>query len=309
MNKYLYSLIILLSIQISTSSQSIKLASNIWPPFTNKVGKKAISRDIVREVLTRSGYKTEFSVTEFSNVLTGLSSQSFDACPAIWFTEERNKSLLFSESYLTNKLILVGRKGSDVSFKSLTELSEKQVAIVGDYAYGPLIESAKNVKFIKGENDQQNLNWLINDSVDYVLVEALLIQYLMIDQREATNKYLEIGKNTIIERSLHFAVRKDYPNADTVINNFNRELKTLIVEGIYNKILQLNWIQVDVDNDGKSEMVLVGKHAGKTAPEDAYSVFNKNDSPKVDQRYFIQGKYYDSWGEVPDSFQSCCTPI
>jgi ABC-type amino acid transport substrate-binding protein len=304
MNSYLLSLLFILLIELSSSAQVIKLSSNVWPPFTNTKGQKAISRDVVREVLTRSGYQTDFSITEFSNVLSGLSNKTIDGSPALWHTEERAKELLYSDAYLTNKLILVGRKGSDVSFKSLGEVSGKRIAIVNEYAYGPEFETAKNVEFIRGTNDQQNLNWLIQDSVDYVLVEALLVQYLMIDQQEAVNKYLEIGKNSIINRTLHFAIRRDYPNSDTIIKNFNRNLKSLIADGIFNKILELNWVEVDVDNDGKTELVLILTSSGVHPPKDTYSVFEKNNStPKVDQRYFIQGKYYDSWEEVPDSFK------
>ncbi|MGB0403907.1 MAG: substrate-binding periplasmic protein [Salibacteraceae bacterium] len=289
---------------IFSQVERITLGSNIWPPFTNTSGNKAVSTDIVREALSRSGLKSKHVIKDFGHVLEELKSNSLDGCAAIWFTKERSNFLNYSDPYLINKLILVGKKGNPIQFSSLNELGNKRVAIVADYAYGNDIETASNVKFIKGENDQENLNLLLKDTVDYVLVEALLIEYLKLEQGEAVNNLLEIGQNTMIEQPLYFVLRKNYPGSDSIITRFNIELNNMIVEGIYNRILELNWIEVDVDNDGKTELVLKGKHAGITPPENSYSVFKKDDSiARVDQRFFIDGKYYDSWNDVPEFYK------
>ena len=53
---------------------------------------------------------------------------------------DRERVLIYSEPYLENRLILVGRQGSDVSVTSLAALAGNRIALVAGYAYG---EAAK----------------------------------------------------------------------------------------------------------------------------------------------------------------------
>ena len=55
---------------------------------------------------------------------------------------ERERALLFSEPYLENRLILVARRGSDVSAATLAALKGQTVALVEGYAYGDGFDTA-----------------------------------------------------------------------------------------------------------------------------------------------------------------------
>ncbi|HEU5290221.1 MAG TPA: transporter substrate-binding domain-containing protein, partial [Cyclobacteriaceae bacterium] len=203
------------------------------------------------------------------------------------------------------QLILVGLKGTDVSAHKLTELFNKSVAVVESYAYGVEIKEAQRVNFVKGKSDQDNLNKLLKGQVDYILVDLLLIQYLVNSQEKEVAKYLAIGGEPLFTRSLHFAIRKDIPNADRIIRQFNTEIVKMIADGTYNRILQLNWIQADVDGDGQLELVLNGDHAGVKAPSNSYSVYFQNSNAGSSNwgRYYINGKLYNGWEEIPKEYK------
>ena len=304
----MYKIIIVIFLTLPSLSlaqeTNLRLASDIWPPFTNTSDQRAIANDIVNKALNRAGFKVSNTITDFSEVLAGIENESYDGSAALWQSEKRKKYLFFSEPYLKNRLILVGTKGSDVSATDLSQLDNKRIAIVADYAYGTLIESNKTLDFITGGSDQENLDRLLSDSVDYMLVDALLIQYLLIYQLDDVLKYLEIGENTILEKNLHFAIRKNFPDSENLMAKFNTQIKEMIKDGTYNRLLKLNWIQADIDGDGRLELILEGEEAGIKTPAASYSVLFQDDpSMKKNNRYYIDGALYDGWNKVPKKFK------
>ena len=178
MKKALLSIILLVSINAFSQTSELKLASDIWPPFTNVEGEKAFALDLVKEALARIGVRANFEILELNDIITGIDAGMYDGSAAIWLSEDREKKYLFSEPYLQNQLVLVGQKGSDVSSISFTDFDGKRIGIIEDYAYGIDINSDQ-VSLVTGKNDQQNLERLLSGQIDYMLVDALLIQYLL----------------------------------------------------------------------------------------------------------------------------------
>ena len=89
-------------------------------------------------------------------------------------------------------------------------------AVVEGYAYGDLARGAEGVKLALGVNDQANLDKLLRGDVDYMLVDDLLIRYVLAHQREEAEAVLAVGNKALMTRSLHLALRKDLPGAETV---------------------------------------------------------------------------------------------
>ncbi len=306
MKKTFISIFLLLSLSAFSQINELKLASDIWPPFTNVEEEKAFAMDLVKEALSRTGIKVDYSIMEFDDVIAGIDGGEYAGSAALWLNDEREEKYLFSEPYLHNQLILVGRKGSDVSATSFEDFGNKRVGVVESYAYG-VEGSSDQVELVPGESDQQNLERLLSEQIDYMLVDALLIQYLLKYQVNDVTEYLEIGQTPIMVKSLHLALRKDWVGADSIIAGFNEEIKKMIAEGTYNRILELNWLRADMDGDGQMELILDGNAAGTAPPEYAYGVYSDQSMVKKannPERYYINGKFYNSWDQVPQEYKT-----
>ncbi len=299
---------LLFGFSVSGTAQSIqlRLASDVWPPFTNRAGEKAIAKALVEEALNRASINEHTKILEFGDVISGIQDGTYDGSAALWKNAERESILVFSDPYLENRLILVGRKGSDVNATSFKDLSGKRIGVVGHYAYGEMLEMAKEIVLIEGNNDQQNLDLLLKEEVDYILVDDLLIQYLVSYQSEEVGQYLAIGSNALITRTLHFAVRKELDKAEFIVDQFNRYIHEMAGDGTYNRILELNWIRTDVDGDGRLELVLGGDRAGMAPPSYSYDLMleGANVVQKDGDRYYIDGKVYESWQSVPQNYKA-----
>jgi len=301
--------ILLMSHLLQGQTTGLKLASDVWTPFTDVKPKKAFALDLVHEALGRAKVQSQTDILDFKEVIAEIRSGRYDGSAALWRSPEREEFLLYSEPYLENRLVLVGKKGSNVSAVALSELPGKRIAIVQSYAYGPLLNQGKNMKLVAGKSDQQNLERLLKGEVDYMLVDALLIEYLLKYQSTEAARHLEIGKTAMIRLPLYFAIRKDIPGADTLVRKFNEEIRKMIAEGTYNRILQLNWIAADMDGDGQTELVLSGDKAGLNEPAESYMVSQEGQTAKVTNHYFIEGKRYQSWDQVPEKYKVLQTPV
>ena len=89
MKKLLLLPLIVICITGSAQTKELKLASDIWPPFTNIEGEKSIAIDIVNEALNRQNIEVKTEMLLFDDVLSGINSGDYDGSTALWITEER----------------------------------------------------------------------------------------------------------------------------------------------------------------------------------------------------------------------------
>lgn len=300
--KILLAFFVLISGNNLLSQNSVRLASDVWPPFTDVEDEKSLALDIVDSALSRSGIDVNYEIMGFEDVMNQIHLGEMDGSAALWYTSERSNFLLFSEPYLQNQLILVGKKGSDVGFYSFAEMDGKSIGAVANYAYTDPTDTGSKPTFVYAASDQENLEKLLSGQVDYILVDALLIQYLLKYQINDVSALLEIGSQPMLTKTLHFALRKNTPKADAIIDDFNKQIEEMKVDGTYNKILGLSWIRADVNGDGVYELVLDGNRAGTEPPAQVYDLLY-TEKPVESERFFIDGQIYNSWSDVPNNYK------
>lgn len=300
--KYLHSIVyLLLFTTLCTQAQELSLVSDVWPPFTNKKGEKAIALEIVQEALNRIGYKSESHIIDFKAVTEKLESHKADGSAALWKTDAREEFLFFSESFLENQLVLVGRKGANVSIKDISALKGKTIGLVKDYAYDETLTNTPGLTIVYSKSNQQSLEKLLSEEIDYFLVDNVLIQYMLKYEINNIYNYLAIAKEPLFQEPLHFALNKKVPNAKQIISLFDKQIKIMMKDGTYNKILGMDWVNVDINHDGNTELVLIGDAVGLNKPKETYSVFYGPNKPKG---YYINNVHYDSWDSIPDQYKN-----
>jgi ABC-type amino acid transport substrate-binding protein len=285
----------------------LRLASDVWPPFTDEPLEKRVAIELVQTALARRGIEANSEIREdFGGLVDEIRAGGLDGSAALWRSDEREQFLLFSRPYLQNRLVLLGRKGSDVSATSLSSLPGKRIGIVERYAYGEEVTGAEGPELVGGPSDQENLERLIRGDLDYLLADELLIHELFERSGGRAESLLVAGRFPIVERSLHFAIRRALPGAESIVKGFDESIREMMADGSYNRILGVVWIETDVDGDGASELVLGGEQAGRLPPRAAYKIF-RPDVPgiptRADTGYVVYGNRYESWQEVPPDYR------
>ena len=288
------------------TSTQLRLVSTIWPPFTNNSGQPRFALDLVEEGTRRIGRQTTTAFVEAAKFTPALVAGPFDGSGAAWKDAERERVLLFSQPYLENRLILVTRRGGDVSAKALAELKGKRIAIVEGYSYGDTIDTA-GPTFVRSRSEEDSLALLLKSAVDYTLMDELVVEYIVDHHPEEARTRLQFGARPLITRQLFFAVRRTLPDAPSIIDRFNAQLRAMITDHTYHKLLHVAWISVDVDGDGQVEYVPDSDKAGPKPPQRAYLLFS-SDKPasaptEPPKRFMMGGNIYTSWATVPEQFK------
>ena len=65
-----------------------------------------------------------------------------------------------------------------------------------------------------------------------------------------------IGRGARERRELHFAVSRQHPEAEQIIEDFNQRFQAMLEDGTVNEILELDWLITDVGRDGDLDFVL-----------------------------------------------------
>lgn len=302
MKNFLVIFILFFSAMIYAQTPTIKLVSDVWPPFTDVEGEEALAFNLVQEAFDRIDTEVELLITDFKSVESGIKEGTYQGSSAFWMKEERYETMYYSDAYLHNQLILLGRKGTNVDIKRFSELSGQKIGLVKGYSYGDSLSMVEDLQITYGKNDQENLENLLSNKVDLILVDAILIEYMLNYQINDVSQLLEFAKTPIITRSLHVALNKTVPDSENIIAKLNKEFKTMISDGTYNKILHFDWIHADVDGDGVLDLVFTGDRVGTSQPSSGYAVHSlaqNNDQKTV----YLNGEKYDNWEDVPSEYK------
>ena len=185
-------------------------------------------------------------------------------------------------------------------------LKDKRIAIVGGYSYGEAIDLS-GPTFVRSLTDEDSLKLLLDGKVDYTLMDELVVQYILSNYAEEARTRLRVGATPLLRRQLYLAVRRAVPEAASIVERFNAQLRGMIADRTYHRLLHLDWIEADVDGDGRPEFVPRTDRAGAVEPKRAYSLFAAAQAAKPplqsNQRFMFGGSVYDGWTKVPDRYK------
>jgi polar amino acid transport system substrate-binding protein len=218
---------------VSAQRVPLRFVSTAWPPFTNTPGQPRFALELVDEALKRIGESADTTIVDEAAFTTALLGNEFDGSAAAWKDAEREKRLLYSEPYLENRLVLVGRRGSDVSAASFDAVAGKRIAVVGGYSYGDAVTSKSGPIFVRSRGEEDSMAKLLANEVDYTLMDELVVQYLLDHYGEQARSRLELGAHPLVTRTLHVTIRRERPDAASIIRRFNAELRKMVADRTY----------------------------------------------------------------------------
>jgi polar amino acid transport system substrate-binding protein len=298
--------------------RSLSLVSTAWTPFTNTPGQPRFALDLVEAALGRIKRASTTTVVPPAQFTAALISGKFDGSAAAWKDAERERELLFSEAYLENRLVLVGRFGADVSAKALADLKGRRVAIVEGYAYGDAVEKSGAV-FVRAANEEESLSLLLKLAVDFTLMDDLVVEYILRNYPKESATRLQIGSTPLITRELYLALRKTLPDAATIIAGFNAQLRGMVADRTYHRLLHVEWIAADINGDNRPELVPATDRPGPVPPQRVYTLFSSTTSrslietlptleiardPLNNSGFYLGGNVYSDWASVPENYKT-----
>jgi len=299
----------LVSLAFSAQPVPLSLVSTAWPPFTTPPGQPRFALDLVETALGRVQIDAKTTIVSASDFTTSLLSGRFDGSAAAWKDPARERALVFSQPYLENRLVLVGRRGADVSAKAIADLKGKRIAIVEGYSYGDAIDRGGPL-WVRTHGEEDSLSQLLKSAVDYTLMDELVVNDIVSHYPKEAGTRLQIGSTPLLTRELYLAISRTRADAESIIARFNAQLRGLIADRTYHRLLHVDWIRADVNGDGVPEYVPRDDRAGTTAPRTAYSLSTSPGSALLGTKttetpgFYVGGNLYRDWASVPDVYKT-----
>lgn len=250
-------ILVLVTILLTSAAhgrEPLKLSNDAWPPFIISGKQQGTAEQLVCEALERSGWSCSVEVNEWENVLNEVRIGVIDGVAAAWRTPDRETYLLFSEPYLTNRIIPVISNSNPLSISSLEDLAGLRVAMVKDYAYGDEIEAAAvDFETLDVRNSSRAMKSVLQGKADVALVDELVARDELYKSEMSGLTALE---TVLAFRSLHLAISRRNPLAQAIVDDFQRAYKLMLADGRVNEILNVDWLATDFGQPGELNVVM-----------------------------------------------------
>ena len=311
MKKFIFVCLALLLFSIAEAKDPLVLSNDAWPPYIVEGDEQGTAEMLVCQALERSGWQCGVKVDDWDNVLNGARTGAIDGIAAAWRDSDRETYLLFSKPYLSNRIVPVVNNENPVVIKSSKDLAGLRVALVKGYAYGDeIMEMISSVDVIEAKNSTDALRHLSNGDADTALLNELVARN---ELEERGTQDLTIIDSVLAFRDLHFAVSRQHPMAQEIIDDFHRSYELMLADGTVNEILNVDWLATDFGQPGYLNVVMRSDVSLDDLPNPSndsdiyalhkseYILMRKSELDPSRVKYQADGKSYSSLQTALDS--------
>lgn len=224
-----------------TDSKVMKVAfEGTYPPFNflnDKDEFQGFDVDISNEIAKRLGVEAEFIATKWDGLIGGLKADKFDIIIGqMTVTEERKKSVDFTDPYVVTGSVLVTREDTD-DITELADIKGKKVGVGGGTTFEEVANSVEgaDVKLYKAVSDY--IQDLTNKRLDVIINDQLLMNYNI----KENNLPIKVTSDILNKDEIGMAVNKGNEDFVEKVNNALKEMKE---DGTYKEIYK-EWFGTD----------------------------------------------------------------
>ncbi len=217
-------------------------ADPAWPPFSfsGEGGIEGVDADFLALVFGRLGVRLEYIPSgDWQETMEMLKRGEIDLAPGVAPIKGRNLSALYTEPYVSLPAAVIVRQDGPF-FTSLAQMQKESLVVAGPADYAPTLFLKQNypeIPLVPTKTSLDAMRMVAGGKAD-ATIENLGVAAHLIKTNGLAN--LKIAGLTNERFDLHFAVREDAPELQSVLN---KALKTITEEDrlrIYDK-----WILVD----------------------------------------------------------------
>jgi PAS domain S-box-containing protein len=210
-----------------------------WPPFNyNKDGEpKGFSIDYMNLLADRIGIEIKYVSGEWGELLDKAFEKELDVMLNIVKTPERQKYLLYTESYVKNPNVIIAKEESSIT--DTESLYGKKVAYSKGFFYDEVLRTKfPEIVRIPMKNTLETLKAIQFGKADAALGELAVVNYI-IRENLLTNLVIKgaFKSNNLEIEKLNIAVRNDWPILATILDK-----AMLSITSEERRQLQTKWI-------------------------------------------------------------------
>jgi len=221
------------------AQEEVRLMANTSPPYTDaKLPEQGLALELVKHIYAGTDYTPVITIESWSRAVEGAQLGVYDGLASVWYTDERNKDLLFSEPYLRSELIILKRRSGRGNYFKLEHLAGSRLGVRVDYAYGVDFAAIPDLTLVQENHMIQNLLNLLNGSVDFVIGDQRTINLQLHEYLADKITRFEVVPIKLPHVERHVAASRAFPGHEKMIAAFNRALAATRKDGSHDAIVK-----------------------------------------------------------------------
>jgi polar amino acid transport system substrate-binding protein len=222
-----------------TAEQEVRLMASTSPPYADaKLPEQGMALELVKHIYAGTGYTPVITIESWSRAVEGALLGVYDGLASVWYTDERNKDLLFSEPYLRSELIILKRRSNTGDYFKLEHLAGSRLGVRVDYAYGVDFVAIPDLTLVPENHMIQSLLNLLNGSVDFVIGDQRTITLQLHEYLADKITQFVVVPIKLPQVERHVAASRSLPGHEKMIAEFNRALAGIRKDGSHAAIVK-----------------------------------------------------------------------
>lgn len=232
-------LLCFLSIAAPRADDVLRVAADRWPPYAdNRLPGGGVAVHLVRTALARAGYASEYVEAPWARVLHGVRGGEYDLVVDAWYSTEREAFGEFSQPYLTNRVRLLKRRGSPITFARLADLYAYRIAVVRGYSYSPEFDDDAQLQRVPVVSFANAALMLQAGRVDLALEDEITARHQFAGELKDLRGQLEFLPVPLAEKGLHILVSLRNPKHAQIVAAFDEAIRAMHADGSYDALLR-----------------------------------------------------------------------
>ncbi len=266
-------------------SSELYILGKDWEPYSsNLLENRGVITEVINEVLKKSDLHFEIKIQPAKRVNSFLNhnllnhNQSTVLAAYPYFG--KSNDYLVSKPFAGSALVFYQKKGSNIKYKSLTDLKGLKIGLSAGLHYSAELEQATYLKKSFVKRALQNLKKLERNRVDLVLVDKYAADCLLKGKLKYIANKLEQIDPPYLVLPMYMAFNKKVPGVEKIVDKFNESIDQIKKDGSMMKIFdKYNFYQISsktISNKELKQFVINAlKFTKKAGLENAYREFRK----------------------------------
>lgn len=214
-----------------------------YPPFNYKDKQSneltGFDVDVAKLLAAKLGLKPEFTTTEWSGILAGLSAGKYDVIVnQVGITPQRQEAFDFSDPYTVSSPQLIVKKNDKRSFASTEDLKGKKLGVGQGTNFEQKAKALPGVEVKSYPGAPEYLQDLASGRIDAALNDSLMVSYLL----KNSPLPLKAGATLGDVEKMGIPFQKGNPQFKAALN---KALADAIKDGSFNRV-SVKWFGRDV---------------------------------------------------------------
>ncbi|MDE1460772.1 substrate-binding periplasmic protein [Spartinivicinus poritis] len=213
-------------------------ATDSWPPYYGATLKDGgFFSVIVKEAYRIQGKKVRILYTSWKRAFELTKQGKYEGILGIYYLPEREKYFLYSSAITHSKQYLFSKISSNISFKTLQDLSPYRIGIVRGYHYSDEFDKADYLSKHEEVSTKKVIKLLLLGRLELIAADRRVMKYYVSTKyHELVNKYKE---HPLMLKSItvHLAISKAIPNVEQLHQEFEAGFAIMKKQGLDKAIM------------------------------------------------------------------------